>query len=72
LVDGAERWVALEQDVRALDANRRLVLQAALAAEPDATEPCTPAAARFAERSCVATEAAEQLDAPQLKPLAER
>ena len=55
---------------------RRSALPAAPAAEPAAAVLCTPAAARFAERSCAAVEAQmpmeEQPDAPQWEPLAER
>ena len=73
--DGAERWAAQEQDGRAPGARRRrLGPRAAPAAEPHAAEPCTPAAARFAERSCAAEEAREQKkqsDALQSRPLAE-
>ena len=38
---------------------------------PDAAEPCTPAAVRFAERSCAAPEKAERPEAAQSDPPAE-
>jgi hypothetical protein len=49
---------------------RQLELRAALEAERDAAELCTPAAAQSAERSCAASEAAQPPDAPA--PLAAR
>jgi len=53
---------------------RRLELQAVpeAEAEPDAPALCTPAVARFAERSCAAPEEAEQPDALTQEPRAER
>jgi hypothetical protein len=51
---------------------RRSERQAAPAAEPDAPEPCTRAAARSAERSCAGPEAAGPLASRQLEPRAER
>jgi hypothetical protein len=64
--DAAERLADLARDVPASDANRRLALPAVPEAEPAVMEPCTPAAARFAARSCVAAEAQmEEEDAPQ-------
>lgn len=52
---------------------RRSALPAAREAEPGVMEPCTPAAARSAERSCAVLEAQmeEQPDAPHWEPLAE-
>lgn len=73
--DDVEKLVALAPDDRERHAlRRRSELQVAPAAElqPDARELCTPAAGRFAERSCAAPAVAEQLALPQPEPLAER
>ena len=56
-VDVAEKWADRVQDAPVSDATRRSALLAVLAAEPHAAEPCTPDAARFAERSSAAPEA---------------
>ena len=71
--DAVERWADRARDVQVRDGTiRRLELQAVPAAGLAAPEPCTPAVARFAERSCAAPGAAEQPDAPKQEPLAER
>jgi hypothetical protein len=65
--DVAERLADPEQAAPEQAAKRRRsALLAAPEAEPGVTEPCTPAVARFAERSCAAVEAQmeEQPDAP--------
>lgn len=68
--DGAEKSAGRELDVQAQDAERwRWELQAALAAGPDAEEPCTPDVVRFVERSCEALEVAEQQDGKESKAL---
>jgi hypothetical protein len=72
LADGVERSAAQARDAQVRDAMcRQLELQAVPEAEQDAAEPYTRGAARSAERSCAAL-AAEQLDAPQPEPMAER
>jgi hypothetical protein len=77
--DGAERWADLARDAQGRDAHcHRSAPRAALAAEPDAAELCTPAVVRFAERSFAAPEAAErpeesvQRNASQSEPPEER
>jgi hypothetical protein len=65
LGDGAGKWADRERDVRERSACRRLARQVELAAR-DAQALCTPGAARFAERSFVVQEPAEQRAWPLL------
>jgi hypothetical protein len=70
--DGAEKWADRARGAQARDALcHRSAPRAAPEAAPDAAELCTPAAVRFAERSCAAPEKAERPDAPQSDPPAE-
>jgi hypothetical protein len=63
--DVAEKLAGRVRDAPVSDATRRSALLAALAAEPHAGEPCTPAAAQFAERSSAAPEGEGPQDAPR-------
>ena len=69
--DVAEKWADRARDAPVSDVNRRSALLAARAAEPPAAELCTPAAARFAGRSCAAAEAQmeQRSDAARQEPL---
>jgi len=66
-VDGVEKWADPVRGARVRGAHcHQSARRAEPAAEPDAAELCTPAAVRFAERSCAAAEAAEGAEQPDV------